>query len=86
MEKVIFHKAAHWELLWCFTVKRDWDQCIRFAELLRKHTMHSPAITTYLEAVFRYVKAVEVNDEQLKEEATKLFELSINTIILYTMN
>jgi hypothetical protein len=76
LDKEMFHKAAHWELMWCFAVKCDWDQCIRYAKLLNEHTLHSPAITTYLDAVFRYVKGVEDNDERLKEEATNLFELS----------
>ncbi len=68
------HKAFHFELLWCHLLKCEWDQGIKYAELLRKQTLHSPACTTYFEAVFRYIKSVDECDDNYKEEATKLFE------------
>lgn len=74
-DKTIFHKFSHWELLWSYALKCDWDQCIKYSELLRQLTRHSPVICTYCEGVFRYFKSYETNDKKLKAEATELFKL-----------
>jgi len=68
------HKVFHFELLWCHALKCEWDQCIKYAQLLRKQSLHSPACATYLEAVFLYIKSVDHCNDNFKEEATKLFE------------
>lgn len=73
-ENEMFHKVSHWELMWTFAVQRNWDECIKYAQLLREKTSHSPAIVTYLEGVFRYVKAKTTNDAKLLDEASALFE------------
>ena len=68
-----FDKLSHFELMWCYAFKRDWDQCIKYSKLLRQFAIQSPVIFTYFEAVFLYVKSLETNNEKLKEEASQLF-------------
>ena len=68
------HKVFHFELMFCYALKCEWKECIRYAELVRKGTEHSPTYTTYAEAVFRYVKSIEDNDVALKQSASKLME------------
>ncbi len=69
----IFHKLSHFELMWCYAFRCDWDQCIKYSQLLRKFAFQSPVIVSYFEAVFKYTKSVETYDLELKGEATKLF-------------
>ncbi|XP_054155073.1 tetratricopeptide repeat protein 39A-like [Oppia nitens] len=68
------HKAVHFELMWSHALKAQWDEAIKYAELVRKNTEHSPTYTTYAEAVFRYVKCIEDNDVNQKQIVTKLME------------
>lgn len=70
----LFHKIAHWELMWTRAVLADWDGCIKYAQILREKTLHSPAIITYLEAIFRYTKGKQDNDQAMIDQATQLFE------------
>ncbi|KAF7490321.1 Tetratricopeptide repeat protein 39B [Sarcoptes scabiei] len=70
----MFHKISHWELMWTNAVLGEWDECIKYAQLLREKTLHSPAIITYLEAVFRYAKGKLQNDPKQIDQATTLFE------------
>ncbi|CAG2182075.1 unnamed protein product, partial [Oppiella nova] len=73
-EYTAFHKAVHFELMFSHALKSEWDECIKYAELVRKGTEHSPTYTTYAEAVFRYVKCIEAMDVQQKQIVTKLME------------
>ncbi|CAG2119722.1 unnamed protein product, partial [Medioppia subpectinata] len=45
-EYTAFHKAVHFELMFSHALKSDWDACIKYAELVRKGTEHSPTYTT----------------------------------------
>ena len=65
------------EVMFCYALKCQWDECIKYAEALREQTKHSPACATYAEAVFRYIRSQELSDEDMKETATKLFALVI---------
>ena len=72
----IFNKFIEWELMWIYALNCQWDDCIRFSQSLRERTLHSPVITTYCEAVFRYFKAYKTCDMDLKAEATQLMRFS----------
>lgn len=74
-ENELYHKVAHWELMWINAVKCNWDEAIKYAQLLREKTLHSPAIVTYLEAVLRYTKGKLENNQKLLDEASALFEV-----------
>lgn len=73
-ENELFHKIAHWELMWTSAVQCNWDEAIKYAQLLREKTLHSPAIVTYLEGVFRYTKGKLENNPKCMDEASALFE------------
>jgi hypothetical protein len=68
------HKISHFELIGCHAIKCEWSQTIEHATKLNEDSKHSPAGTTYLEAVFKYAKAVEDQDDKLKQEASQLFK------------
>lgn len=74
-EKELFHKVSHWELMWTNAVLCNWDESIKYARLLREKTLHSPAIVTFLEGVFRYTKGKLEKDQNLLDEAAALFEM-----------
>ena len=69
----IAYKAFYFELIWCYAIDLNWDKCIECAEKIRS-SKHSPVCTAFLNAVFRYVKGVETNDQELLDQATKEFE------------
>ena len=69
----IAHKAFYFELIWCYAIKCDWDNCIRCSEKIRE-SKHSPVCMAFLNAVFRYVKGVEDQDQELLDQATREFE------------
>ena len=71
----MFHKVAHWELMWTNAIMCNWDECIKYAQLLREKTAHSPAIVTFLEGIFRYTKGKLDNNQKLLDEAAALFEV-----------
>ena len=69
----IAYKAFYFELIWCYAINLDWDNCIRCAENIRS-SKHSPVCTAYLNAVFRFVKGTDTGDQALLNQATKEFE------------
>ncbi|XP_054160184.1 tetratricopeptide repeat protein 39A-like [Oppia nitens] len=71
---VVTHKLFHIELSFSYALKCQWDECIKYAELVRQQAIHSPAIITYILAIFKFAKAVDDNDQQMKKEANQLFE------------
>ncbi|CAG2116121.1 unnamed protein product [Medioppia subpectinata] len=70
----ISHKIFHMELSLCHALKCEWSEAIDYAELVRQQSVHSPAIITYLVAIFRYAKSVDDCDPHMKQTAAKLFE------------
>lgn len=69
----IAYKAFYFELIWCYAINLDWDNCIRCSEKIQS-SKHSPVCTAYLNAVFHYVKGVETDDQTLLDQAAKEFE------------
>ncbi|CAG2183739.1 unnamed protein product, partial [Oppiella nova] len=61
----------------------EWSECIQYAELIRLGSRHSPAYTTYCEAIFRYVKSVEDNDESELERAVQLLQVVPSVRVRY---
>lgn len=74
-ENEMFHKVSHWELMWTNAVTLNLDESIKYAQLLREKTLHSPAIVTFLEGIFRYTKGKLENNSKLLDEASALFEI-----------
>jgi len=68
------NKWFHFELMFSHALRCEWSECIKYAELIRLGSRHSPAYTTYCEAIFRYVKSVEDNDESELERAVQLLQ------------
>ncbi|CAG2163421.1 unnamed protein product [Oppiella nova] len=68
-------RFIYFELMWCYGLVGNWDQCVEYAHKFRTGSLFSPAIATYMEAIFRYTRAVEINDSDEKHRATKLFEV-----------
>lgn len=74
-ENEMFHKVSHWELMWTNALMCNWDESIKYAQLLREKTLHSPAIVTFLEGIFRYTKGKLEGNPKLIDEAGALFEV-----------
>lgn len=74
-ENEMFHKVAHWELMWTNALMCNWDETIKYSQLLREKTAHSPAIVTFLDGIFRYTKGKLENNQKLLDEAAALFEV-----------
>nr|XP_027205602.1 tetratricopeptide repeat protein 39C-like [Dermatophagoides pteronyssinus] len=69
----IAYKAFYFELIWCYAIKLDWNNCIECADKIRE-SKHSPVCMAYLNAVFRYVKGVDDKNQQLLDQASEEFE------------
>lgn len=74
-ENEMFHKVSHWELMWTTALQCNFDESIKYAQLLREKTLHSPAIVTFLEGIFRYTKGKLENNPKCIDEASALFEV-----------
>lgn len=74
------HKVLHLELMFSNALKSNWDEAIKYAELLRNGTVHSPAMATYAEAILRYAKGCEENDGAQKQKATQLLKYVIRIV------
>ena len=61
------------ELMFCYALKCQWKECIRYAEVLRNRSAHTPALATYCEAMFRYVQSEDDSDQEMKLLASELF-------------
>lgn len=69
----IAYKAFYFELIWCYAIKLDWNNCILCADKIRE-SKHSPVCMAFLNAVFRYVKGVDDKNQQLLDQASEEFE------------
>ncbi|CAG2182662.1 unnamed protein product, partial [Oppiella nova] len=47
-----FHNICYWELLWCHSVRCDWHNSAKYADILRKQCKWSPGTYTYQYATF----------------------------------
>ncbi|GAB0193156.1 tetratricopeptide repeat protein 39A [Grus japonensis] len=47
-----FHHMCYWELMWCFTYKRQWKMAFFYADLLSKENTWSKATYIYMKAAY----------------------------------
>uniref|UniRef100_A0A8C8R985 Tetratricopeptide repeat domain 39A n=1 Tax=Pelusios castaneus TaxID=367368 RepID=A0A8C8R985_9SAUR len=47
-----FHHMCYWELMWCFTYKRQWKVAYFYADLLSKENIWSKATYIYMKAAY----------------------------------
>uniref|UniRef100_A0A8D2L2K8 Tetratricopeptide repeat domain 39A n=1 Tax=Varanus komodoensis TaxID=61221 RepID=A0A8D2L2K8_VARKO len=47
-----FHHMCYWELMWCFTYKRQWKMAYFYADLLSKENTWSKATYMYMKAAY----------------------------------
>uniref|UniRef100_A0A8C6TJG2 Zgc:158403 n=1 Tax=Neogobius melanostomus TaxID=47308 RepID=A0A8C6TJG2_9GOBI len=47
-----FHHMCYWELMWCFTYKRDWKMAYFYADLLSRESRWSKAMYVYMKAAY----------------------------------
>ncbi|XP_074858717.1 tetratricopeptide repeat protein 39A [Carettochelys insculpta] len=47
-----FHHMCYWELMWCFTYKRQWKMAYFYADLLSKENIWSKATYIYMKAAY----------------------------------
>nr|XP_033771772.1 tetratricopeptide repeat protein 39A isoform X2 [Geotrypetes seraphini] len=47
-----FHHMCYWELMWCFTFKRQWKMAYFYADLLSKENTWSKATYVYMKASY----------------------------------
>lgn len=60
-----FHHMCYWELMWCFTFKRDWKMAYFYADLLSRESRWSKAMYVFMKAAYL---------SMLPEEAARPFE------------
>ncbi|CAG2106738.1 unnamed protein product, partial [Medioppia subpectinata] len=68
-------RFIYFELTWCYALQSDWPRCIKYAEKFRTTSFYTPAIATYMEAVFRYTEWTITDESVAKDKATELFKL-----------
>nr|XP_019936188.1 PREDICTED: tetratricopeptide repeat protein 39A [Paralichthys olivaceus] len=47
-----FHHMCYWELMWCYTYKRNWKMAYFYADLLSKENSWSKATYAYMKAAY----------------------------------
>ncbi|KAA0714234.1 Tetratricopeptide repeat protein 39A [Triplophysa tibetana] len=47
-----FHHMCYWELMWCFTYKRQWKMAYIYADLLSKENAWSKAMYAYMKGAY----------------------------------
>ncbi|CAB1417106.1 unnamed protein product [Pleuronectes platessa] len=47
-----FHHMCYWELMWCYTYKRNWKMAYFYADLLSKENTWSKATYAYMKAAY----------------------------------
>ncbi|CAG2114846.1 unnamed protein product [Medioppia subpectinata] len=78
-----FSALYPFELMFSHSLRCDWSECIKYAELIRLSSRHLPAFTTYCEAVFRYVKGSETDDPSEVETAVQLLAVVPSVRVRY---
>ena len=63
-----FDKLSHFELMWCYAFKRDWDQCIKYSKLLREFAIQSPVYSYTLKQFFFTLKVLRLIMKSLKRK------------------
>ena len=55
------------------SIKCDWLNAIKYADILRKQCAWSPAIYCYQSAIFMHMMMDETGDERLREKINELY-------------
>ncbi|CAG2101645.1 unnamed protein product, partial [Medioppia subpectinata] len=79
----LMSKCFQFELIISNALRNQFTECIKYAQRVRKGTVHSPAFTTYIEAVCRYVKAVNEDNAQEMDIAVKLLGIVPSVRVRY---
>ncbi|RWS23921.1 tetratricopeptide repeat protein 39B-like protein, partial [Leptotrombidium deliense] len=73
---VQLHNACYWKITWCHALKCDWENAAKYAKLLKDDCKWSPAMFSYLYAIFQYMVMSEHKRYELKDEiADTLYKL-----------
>ncbi|CAG2106204.1 unnamed protein product [Medioppia subpectinata] len=72
-----FHNICYWELLWCHSVvltsvRCDWHNSAKYADILRRQCKWSPGTYTYQYATFLYMIMIEEKQYQLNDQIEDL--------------
>ncbi|XP_069498317.1 tetratricopeptide repeat protein 39A isoform X2 [Ambystoma mexicanum] len=67
-----FHHMCYWELMWCFTYKRQWKMAYFYADLLSKENSWSKATYVYMKASYLSMFG-EGEDRPFGEDEVELF-------------
>lgn len=62
------HYACNWEICWAYVMKSDWSNAVKYAEKLKNDCKWSPAMFTYLYAVFLFMEMEQNNKPELIEK------------------
>ncbi|KAK1877323.1 Tetratricopeptide repeat protein 39A [Dissostichus eleginoides] len=54
-----FHHMCYWELMWCYSYKRDWKMAYFYADLLSKESRWSKAMYVYMKAAYLSMLPIE---------------------------
>ncbi|XP_015781978.1 tetratricopeptide repeat protein 39A isoform X1 [Tetranychus urticae] len=65
--------ACYWEIIWCYAMKCDWEKAANYARLLKDDCKWSPAMFTYLYAVFTFMVMEENDRPDLEQDISKAF-------------
>ncbi|CAG2120290.1 unnamed protein product, partial [Medioppia subpectinata] len=79
----LMSKCFQFELIISNALRNQFNECIKYAQRVRKGTVHSPAFTTYIEAVCRYVKAVNEDNAREMDMAVKLLGIVPSVRVRY---
>jgi len=62
------HYACNWEITWAYVMKSDWSNAAAYAGKLKEECKWSPAMFTYLYAVFLFMEMEHNNKPELAEQ------------------
>lgn len=60
--------AAYWGMCGCYAMKLDWNNAAKYVEILKNDCKWSPALFTYLYAVFKFMVMEEESRNDLRDE------------------
>ncbi|XP_075472429.1 tetratricopeptide repeat protein 39A isoform X2 [Ascaphus truei] len=69
-----FHHMCYWQLMWCFTYKRQWKMAYFYADLLSKESSWSKATYMYMKAAYLSMFG-EGDYKPFGDDEVKLFKL-----------
>lgn len=63
--------ASYWGMTWCYAMKCDWKNAVHYINILKEECRWSPAMFTYLYAVFLFMVMEEDNQPALADDISK---------------